>query len=81
MNETHPRPPNMGVELALLFLLATLWGASYTFIRVAVATIPPAYLALYQAAGAQYGVDWAILAGIGIGFHGWQRFGSVPRSS
>jgi len=31
----------MAVELALLLVLATLWGASYTFIRVAVATIPP----------------------------------------
>jgi drug/metabolite transporter (DMT)-like permease len=31
----------MAGELALLLLLATLWGASYTFIRVAVATIPP----------------------------------------
>jgi drug/metabolite transporter (DMT)-like permease len=29
------------VDLALLLLLATLWGASYAFIRVAVATIPP----------------------------------------
>ncbi len=28
-------------ELFLLALLATLWGASYTFIRVGVATIPP----------------------------------------
>jgi len=28
-------------ELALLGLLAALWGASYTFIRVGVATIPP----------------------------------------
>ncbi len=28
-------------ELALLGLLAVLWGASYTFIRVGVATIPP----------------------------------------
>jgi drug/metabolite transporter (DMT)-like permease len=41
MAETPPRQPNTAVELALLFLLATLWGASYTFIRVAVATIPP----------------------------------------
>jgi drug/metabolite transporter (DMT)-like permease len=39
--EAQPRPSNMAVELALLLLLATLWGASYTFIRVAVATIPP----------------------------------------
>jgi drug/metabolite transporter (DMT)-like permease len=31
----------MAVELALLVLLATLWGASYTFIKLGVATIPP----------------------------------------
>ena len=35
------KQPNMAGELALLLALATLWGASYTFIRVAVATIPP----------------------------------------
>jgi len=28
-------------ELALLLLLATLWGASYTFIKIGVETIPP----------------------------------------
>src|ERR1700754_1494574 len=28
-------------ELALLLLLATLWGASYSFIKLGVATIPP----------------------------------------
>jgi len=39
--EAQPKPSNMAVELALLLVLATLWGASYTFIRVAVATIPP----------------------------------------
>jgi len=32
---------NMAFEFALLALLATLWGASYTFIKVGVATIPP----------------------------------------
>lgn len=31
-------------ELALLALLATLWGASYTFIKVGVETIPPVTL-------------------------------------
>jgi drug/metabolite transporter (DMT)-like permease len=31
-------------ELALLLLLATLWGASYSFIKVGVATIPPVTL-------------------------------------
>jgi drug/metabolite transporter (DMT)-like permease len=34
----------MATELALLLALATLWGASYTFIRVGVATIPPVTL-------------------------------------
>jgi drug/metabolite transporter (DMT)-like permease len=33
--------PNMALDLALLVALATLWGASYTFIRIGVETIPP----------------------------------------
>ena len=41
MGESHPQPASMATELALLPALATLWGASYTFIRVGVATIPP----------------------------------------
>jgi drug/metabolite transporter (DMT)-like permease len=31
----------LGFELSLLALLATLWGASYTFIKIGVETIPP----------------------------------------
>jgi drug/metabolite transporter (DMT)-like permease len=31
----------MAIELALLLALATLWGGSYTFIKLGVATIPP----------------------------------------
>src|SRR5499427_10614642 len=31
-------------EIALLLLLATLWGASYTFIKIGVETIPPVTL-------------------------------------
>ena len=38
---TTPRQPNMAFELALLLALATLWGGSYTFIKLGVATIPP----------------------------------------
>ncbi|TWC05009.1 drug/metabolite transporter (DMT)-like permease [Bradyrhizobium macuxiense] len=38
---TTPRQPSMGLELALLLALATLWGGSYTFIKLGVATIPP----------------------------------------
>jgi drug/metabolite transporter (DMT)-like permease len=33
--------PNLALELLLLLALATLWGASYSFIRVGVETIPP----------------------------------------
>ncbi len=33
--------PNAARELALLLVLSTLWGASYTFIRLGVETIPP----------------------------------------
>ena len=32
---------SLSTELLLLALLATLWGASYTFIKIGVATIPP----------------------------------------
>jgi drug/metabolite transporter (DMT)-like permease len=35
---------NTTTELALLLGLATLWGASYTFIKLGVATIPPVTL-------------------------------------
>ena len=31
----------IAVELALLLALATLWGASYSFIKIGAATIPP----------------------------------------
>ncbi len=34
-------PRSLVTELLLLALLATLWGASYTFIKLGVATIPP----------------------------------------
>ncbi|MEP7455085.1 EamA family transporter [Phyllobacterium sp. SB3] len=33
--------PFLAKEVALLAVLATLWGASYTFIRIGVETIPP----------------------------------------
>jgi drug/metabolite transporter (DMT)-like permease len=35
---------NTSFELTLLLALATLWGASYTFIKLGVATIPPVTL-------------------------------------
>lgn len=36
--------PNLTQELALLLALSTLWGASYSFIKVGVETIPPVTL-------------------------------------
>src|ERR1700704_7103693 len=43
--EKAPSPrPVVATELALLLLLATLWGASYSFIKLGVATIPPVTL-------------------------------------
>src|SRR3954452_19971084 len=41
MIKAAPRTSSHPVEIALLVLLATLWGASYTFIKLGVATIPP----------------------------------------
>src|ERR1700709_2696000 len=41
MENTSSRQPAMAKELALLLLLAALWGGSYTFIKLGVATIPP----------------------------------------
>src|SRR3569623_2451917 len=40
---TAGRSP-LSAELALLVALATVWGASYTFIKIGVATIPPVTL-------------------------------------
>jgi drug/metabolite transporter (DMT)-like permease len=41
MEDAQSRNPVIAVELTLLLLLATLWGGSYTFIKLGVATIPP----------------------------------------
>jgi drug/metabolite transporter (DMT)-like permease len=38
------RNPTLVLDLVLLGILATLWGASYTFIKVGVETIPPVTL-------------------------------------
>lgn len=38
------KQPRFSLSLLMLLALATLWGASYSFIKVGVATIPPATL-------------------------------------
>jgi drug/metabolite transporter (DMT)-like permease len=44
VSERRPRSFGHIGELALLLLLATLWGASYTFIKIGVESIPPVTL-------------------------------------
>ena len=44
MDNPHAPRAQLTGEFALLLLLATLWGASYSFIKVGVATIPPVTL-------------------------------------
>src|SRR5450755_2924682 len=41
MAKADSRNPNIALELALLLALAALWGGSYTFIKLGVASIPP----------------------------------------
>src|SRR5215468_4053853 len=41
MEENRSMRAGLAPELALLLVLATLWGASYSFIKLGVATIPP----------------------------------------
>jgi drug/metabolite transporter (DMT)-like permease len=44
MGKAQQQHTGIASELALLLVLATLWGASYTFLKIAVATIPPVTL-------------------------------------
>lgn len=67
------RATAIGVGGLLLLPILVVGGAlgAYSSISVAdpsdvaLTQIPPAYLQLYVAAGAQYGIPWEILAGIG----------------
>jgi len=76
--------PHYFTELALLLLLATLWGGSYTLIKLGVATIPPVtliaartsiagllLLGIMRARGLQLPKDAAT----------WRRFCSRPAST
>lgn len=72
-----PRSPGYLAELALLLLLATLWGASYTFIKLGVASIPPVTFIAARTAIASvvllcvlYGRDMRLPTDIAV----WRRF-------
>lgn len=66
-----------GAALVLIVATTSIFGVAFGSMSVggafwdtgptstAVADIPPLYLSLYERAGARYGIDWAILAGIG----------------
>lgn len=68
MPDPVPRP---AVELVLLAILATLWGASYTFIRIGVTTIPPVTLIAARTA-----IAGAILLAVI-----WAQGVAIPRDS
>src|SRR3569623_379443 len=71
------RESSVATEQALLLLLATLWGGSYTFIKLGVATIPP--ITLIAARTAIAGlllliVMWARGVRMPTDATTWQRF-------
>lgn len=68
---------NIAVELTLLVALATLWGGSYTFIKLGVATIPQITLIAARTAIAGLlllGVMWARGIKMPTDAATWQRF-------
>ena len=73
----NPRSFGYLGELALLLLLATLWGASYTFIKLGVASIPPVTFIAARSAIASV-VLLAVLLGRGVSMPTdialWRRF-------
>ena len=91
MGEPQPTHPRIANELALLLVLATLWGASYTFLKVAVATIPPITLIAGRTLIAGLllmGADLSLAAEPGQHYqqhcaacHGAQRTGGIADAS
>ncbi len=63
--------PNIAIELLLLAMLAALWGASYTFIRIGVTTIPPVTLIAAR----------TLIAGTILAAVIWARRVPVPRDA
>jgi drug/metabolite transporter (DMT)-like permease len=77
MNEAHARSHSIAVESALLLLLATLWGGSYTFIKLGVATIPPVTLIAARTAiagGLLLAIMWARGLRLPEDATTWRRF-------
>lgn len=68
---------DMRIELVLLVVLAVLWGASYSFIKIGVATIPPVTLIAARTLVAG-GILFALIRWRGLALPGdaasWRRF-------
>lgn len=78
MPKTQTSAPNHATDLALLLTLSTLWGASYTFIRVGVETIPPlTFIAARTLIAATLLLLWMRSRNIRMPRDGqvWMRFG------
>ncbi|MBM6596421.1 DMT family transporter [Microvirga pudoricolor] len=77
MNASQPQASRPAFEIALLALLATLWGAAYTFIKIGVETIPPVTFIAARTALAG-GLLWAVMALRGVAMPRdpvlWRRF-------
>lgn len=74
----HRQDTNVAFELALLVALATLWGGSYTFIKLGVATISPITLIAARTAIAGLlllAVMWARGIRMPMDAATWRRFG------
>jgi drug/metabolite transporter (DMT)-like permease len=72
-----PAKINMSTELALLAVLATLWGASYTLIKIGVETVPPITLIAARTLIAG-GILYAVIVWRGLALPrdiaSWRRF-------
>ena len=73
----HRQDTSIAADLALLVALATLWGGSYTFIKLGVATIPPVTLIAARTTVAGLLLLWVMwVRGIKMPTDAttWQRF-------
>jgi drug/metabolite transporter (DMT)-like permease len=77
LNSAGEARSKLALEFALLLLLATLWGGSYTFIKLGVASIPPITLIAARTLIAGLlllGVMWARGVRLPMEAASWRRF-------
>jgi drug/metabolite transporter (DMT)-like permease len=77
LRTTDARTAGPALDLFLLLALSTLWGASYTFIRLGVETIPPlTFIAARTLIAGSLLVAWLLARGIALpgDLAVWRRF-------